>query len=72
MTSQTGNYAINRFVDHGFLLVFYTYYLFGMYRLKVTPIFLIVDCGEMSISTARERLIPEVTSPVDRATTVFY
>jgi hypothetical protein len=26
----------------------------------------------MSISTARRRLTPEVTSPVDRATTVFY
>jgi hypothetical protein len=44
----------------------------GMPRLKVTPIFLIVDFGEMSISTAIGRLTPEVTSPVDRATTVFY
>jgi hypothetical protein len=43
-----------------------------MHRLKVTPIFLIVDYGGMSISTARGRLTPEVTSPVDRATTVFY
>jgi hypothetical protein len=42
-----------------------------MHRLKVTPIFLIVDYGGMSISTARGRLIPEVTSPVNRATTVF-
>jgi hypothetical protein len=33
--------------------------------------FLIVDYGGMSISTARGRLTPEVTSPVDRATTVF-
>jgi hypothetical protein len=72
MTSQTGNDATNRFVDHGFLLVFYTYYLSGMHSLKVTPIFLIVDFGGMSISTARGRPRPEVTSPVDRATTVFY
>jgi hypothetical protein len=43
-----------------------------MHSLKVTPIFLIVDYGGMSISTARGRLTPEVTSPVDRATTVFY
>jgi hypothetical protein len=34
--------------------------------------FLIVNYGGMSISTARGRLIPEVTSPVDRATMVFY
>jgi hypothetical protein len=43
-----------------------------MHRLKVTPIFLIVDYGGMSISTAMGRSTPEVTSPVDRATTVFY
>jgi hypothetical protein len=43
-----------------------------MHSLKVTPIFLIVDYGGISISTARGRLTPEVTSPVDRATTVFY
>jgi hypothetical protein len=43
-----------------------------MHRLNVAPIFLIVDYGGMSISTARGRLIPEVTSPVDRATMVFY
>jgi hypothetical protein len=43
-----------------------------MHSLKVTPIFLIVDYGGMSISTARGRLTPEVTSPVDMATPVFY
>jgi hypothetical protein len=43
-----------------------------MHSLKVTPIFLNVDYGGISISAARERLTPEVTSPVDRATTVFY
>jgi hypothetical protein len=43
-----------------------------MHTLKVTPIFFIVDYGGISISTARGRLIPEVTSSVDRATTVFY
>jgi hypothetical protein len=42
-----------------------------MHSLKVTPNFLIVDYGGMSISTARGRLTPEVTSPVDSATTVF-
>jgi hypothetical protein len=52
--------------------VFNTHYLSGMHSLKVTPIFLIVDYGGMSISTARGRLTPEVTSPVDRAITVFY
>jgi hypothetical protein len=51
--------------------VFNTYYLSGMHSLKVTSIFLIVDYGGMSISTARGRLTPEVTSPVDRVTTVF-
>jgi hypothetical protein len=34
--------------------------------------FLIVDYGGISISTGRGRLTPEVTSPVDGATTVFY
>jgi hypothetical protein len=43
-----------------------------MHSLKVTPIFVIVDYGGISISTARGRLKPKVTSPVDRATTVFY
>jgi hypothetical protein len=52
--------------------VFDTYYLSGMHSLKVTPIFLIVDYGGMSISAARGLLTPEVTSPIDRATTVFY
>jgi hypothetical protein len=52
--------------------VFVTYYLSGMHSLKVAPIFLIVDYGGISISTARGRLTPEVTSPIDRATTVFY
>jgi hypothetical protein len=52
--------------------VFNTYYLSGMHGLKVTPIFIIVDYGGISISTARGRPRPEVTSPVDRATTVFY
>jgi hypothetical protein len=42
-----------------------------MHRLKVALIFLIVDYGGMSISTARGRLIPEATSPGDRATMVF-
>jgi hypothetical protein len=43
-----------------------------MHRLKVAPIVLIVDYGGISISTAWGRLIPEVTLPVDRATTVLY
>jgi hypothetical protein len=43
-----------------------------MHSLKVTPVVLIVDYGGISISTARGRLTPEVTSAVDRATTVFY
>jgi hypothetical protein len=43
-----------------------------MHRLNVAPTFLIVDYGGMSISTTRGRLIPEVTSSVDRATMVFF
>jgi hypothetical protein len=43
-----------------------------MHCLNVAPIFLSVDYGGMSISTGRERLIPEVTSLVDIATVVFY
>jgi hypothetical protein len=42
-----------------------------MHSLNVTPTFLIVNYGRMSISTARGRPRPEVTPPVDRATTVF-
>jgi hypothetical protein len=52
--------------------VFNTYYLSGTHSLKVISVFLIVDYGGISISTVRGRLTPEVTSPVDRATTVFY
>jgi hypothetical protein len=52
--------------------VFDTYCLSGRHRLKVKPILLMVDYGGMWISTARGRLTPEVTSPIDRATTVFY
>jgi hypothetical protein len=51
--------------------VFITYYLSSMHRLKVTPNFLIVDYGGISISTARGHSIPELTSPVDRVTMVF-
>jgi hypothetical protein len=72
MTSQTGNDVTSRFVDHGFLFVFNTYNVCKMHRLKVLPTFLIVDYGGMSISTARGHLRPEMRSPVDRATTVFY
>jgi hypothetical protein len=43
-----------------------------VHRLKVTLIFLFVDYGGMSISTANGRLTPEVTSPADRAITVLY
>jgi hypothetical protein len=42
-----------------------------MHRLKGISILSFVDCGGMSIPTTR-LLITEVTSPVDRATTVFY
>jgi hypothetical protein len=72
MTSQTGNVVTSRFVDNGFLSVFNTHYLSNTHRLKVTPNLWIVDYGGMSISTARGRLKPEVRSPVDRATTVFF
>jgi hypothetical protein len=41
------------------------------FKVIIHPFF-IVNYGEMSISTARGRLRPEVTPPVDRATTVFY
>jgi hypothetical protein len=54
------------------LSVPYIYYLSSMHCSKVTYSFLIVDRGGMSISTAQRRLVPEVTSSVDRATTVFY
>jgi hypothetical protein len=53
---------------HGFLLVFNPHYLSNMHHLKVTPNFLIVDNDGMSISTARGRLRPEVTSPFDSLT----
>jgi hypothetical protein len=43
-----------------------------MHRLKVLLTFLIVDYGGMSISTTSRRLTPEMKSPVDGATTVFY
>jgi hypothetical protein len=43
-----------------------------MHRFEVTLVFLIFDFGGMSISTARMRPKPEVTSPVDRATTVSH
>jgi hypothetical protein len=43
-----------------------------MHCLKVIPHFMVVDYGGMWISTARGRLRPQVRSPVDRATTVFY
>jgi hypothetical protein len=37
-----------------------------------TYFFLIVDYSGISISTARGHLTPDMTSPVDRATTIFY
>jgi hypothetical protein len=63
--SQTGsNVAICKF-DHGFLLVFNTlHFLSNTPRLKVEPIFLIVDLGRMSILIAKGRFETgnEVTS----------
>jgi hypothetical protein len=44
----------------------------SIHRLKNTTIFEIADSGGMSISAARGRLIPEVTSQINRTTTVFY
>jgi hypothetical protein len=52
--------------------MFNTYNVSNTYRLEVIPSFLIADYGGMSILTARGRLRPEMRSPVDRATTVFY
>jgi hypothetical protein len=43
-----------------------------MHRFTVIPHVLVIDFGGMWISTARGRLRPEVRSPVDRVTTVFY
>jgi hypothetical protein len=43
-----------------------------MQHLTVLLTFLIVDYGGMSISTARVLLRPEMRSPDDSATTVFY
>jgi hypothetical protein len=45
---------------------------FNKLRFKVILVFLIVDYGGMSISSAKRRLRPEVTSPVDGATMVSY
>jgi hypothetical protein len=58
-------------LDHGFLSVFNTHFLFNMHRFKGILVLVIVDYDEMSISTARGCPKPEATSPVDRATTVF-
>jgi hypothetical protein len=70
--SETGSDVTNRKLDHGVSSVSHTYFLSNMHRFKVILVFVIVDYGEMSVSTARGRLKLEVLSPVDRATTVSY
>jgi hypothetical protein len=72
MTSQTGNDATNRFVDHGFLLVFNTCFLSTVYRSQAIGVFLEVNNGRLSISAARGRRRPEVKSPFDSSTKVSY
>jgi hypothetical protein len=72
MTSQTGNDVISRFVDHGFLSVFHTCFASIVYRSQVICVLWEVNNGGLSTWAAKGRLTPEVTSPVDRTTTVFY
>jgi hypothetical protein len=43
-----------------------------MHRSKRVTVFSLSDSGETSISTARGRLRPEVTSLIDGTTMVFY
>jgi hypothetical protein len=71
MTSQTGNDANNRFVDHIFLLVFNTFES-SVYRSFAIGIISEVNNDCLSISAASGRRKPEVKSPFDSSTTVSY
>jgi hypothetical protein len=70
--TQIGSHVAIQKFDPGFLFVFNTRYVCKMQLLKVIPNSFIVDYGGMLISTTRGRLRPEMRSPVDRATAVFY
>jgi hypothetical protein len=72
MTLQTGIDAINRFVEHGFLLVFNTCFESTVYRSLVIGVFGEVNNGRLAISAARGRRKPKVESPFDSSTTVSY
>jgi hypothetical protein len=69
---ETVSDVTSRKLEHGFLLVFNTYFLPNMHHFKIILDFVIVDYGAMSNSTDRGRPRPAVTSPVDRVTMVSY
>jgi hypothetical protein len=70
MTSQTGNDATHRFVDHGFLLTFNTCFESTVYHSLVIGIICEVNNGRLSISVASGRRKPEVKSPFESWSTV--
>jgi hypothetical protein len=61
-----------RFFDHGMLLVLKTCFVAIVYRPQVIRVFSKVSDGDLSISAVKGRIKPEITSPIDSATTVSF
>jgi hypothetical protein len=59
-------------IDHSFLIVFNTCFESTVYRSLVEGVFCEVDNGRLTISAARGRRKPKVTSPFDSSTAVSY
>ncbi len=72
MTSQADYTVVNRFVDHDFLLAFNTCDIVFFNSFVVISVFRFVHNGGPPISTARERVMGLMTSPIDCATTILY
>jgi hypothetical protein len=70
--SETGSDVTSRQSDHDFQLVFNTSFESMAHRLQVICDVSLINNGDLSISAARGRARPEVTSPIESWTTVSY
>jgi hypothetical protein len=69
---DTGTDVTSRWSDHGFLFVFYRHLPSILYRFDVISAFVIAENGRKTISAARGRVRPEVKSPFDCLTPIWY
>jgi hypothetical protein len=72
MTPHTGNGITIRFVDHGFQLEFSCFESFDSLESQVTCVLPVFRKGALLILAVSEHTRPEVTSPIDSLTPIWY